>query len=330
MDGSSYRKSAWFPLALIVGLATCAVAPLSVLGQPSGAYVGMETCLDCHEDYAVSFARNAHGRLSDYQYPGQARDCETCHGPGATHADSGEPADIGRFDVDMGEPVTASCLTCHKAGTLFNWDMGPHANSDISCVDCHQMHGAEARHALLSDDEPGLCFPCHEDTKAKFYMPSHHPLKEGFMVCSSCHDQHGDTWAGIMEAERMREMCLTCHPHYQGPFIFEHSPVEEGCEICHDPHGTVANNLLRQNEPFLCLQCHQPHFHAGIETIEGSYSPSDAVIEDYPPYDGLAGESHANSFKRVMMTKCTQCHQAVHGTDLPSQSIPGQGRALNR
>jgi predicted CXXCH cytochrome family protein len=132
-----------------------------------------------------------------------------------------------------------------------------------------------------------------------------------------------------MDGETSRDLCLSCHAQYSGPFIFEHSPVEEGCGLCHDPHGTVANNLLQQNEPFICLQCHQPHFHAGLMAIDDDYSAPPGTVEDFDGYDGLSGTSHANSFRRVMMTKCTQCHPAIHGTDLPSQSIPGQGRALN-
>ena len=31
---------------------------------------------------------------------------------------------------------------------------------------------------------------------------------------------------------------------------------------CHDPHGAMVNNMLKQNEPFLCLQCHEMHFHS--------------------------------------------------------------------
>ena len=95
-------------------------------------------------------------------------------------------------------------------------------------------------------------------------------------------------------------------------------------------HGTVANNLLKQNEPFICLQCHQPHFHSILAGYEGDYGVSDAVAGADPGYAGLTGTSQHDSWKRVMLTKCTQCHQSIHGSDLPSQSITGQGRALNR
>ena len=168
------------------------------------------------------------------------------------------------------------------------------------------------------------------DTKAKFMLPSHHPLREGFMTCGTCHNVHGDRFQGIADGETSRDACLVCHMEHAGPYIFEHSPVMEDCGICHDVHGTVANNLLRQNEPFICLQCHQPHFHTILAGWTGDYGTPPAVGGADPNYNGLSGTSHHDGFKASMLTKCTQCHQSVHGTDEPSQGITGQGRALNR
>jgi len=150
------------------------------------------------------------------------------------------------------------------------------------------------------------------------------------MTCSSCHDVHGGEFRNIADGETARDACLACHTQHAGPFIFEHSPVMEDCGICHDVHGTVANNLLRQNEPFLCLQCHQPHFHSILAGSEGAYGTPPAVSDVDDRYLGMTGVSHVDGMKSVMLTKCTQCHQSIHGSDLPSQSITGQGRALNR
>ena len=48
---------------------------------------------------------------------------------------------------------------------------------------------------------------------------------------------------------------------------------------CHDPHGAMANNMLKQNEPFLCLQCHEMHFHAARAGQTTPYlSPSAGLI----------------------------------------------------
>jgi DmsE family decaheme c-type cytochrome len=313
------------------------VLPTGALGHEHGNYVGTQSCLDCHDDMATDYARSLHGRLQDHQYPGKGEGCESCHGPGGAHADSEDPADIYLPIADMGNAGVSHCLDCHKTGTTHNWEFSDHAESDVACLSCHKIHG-NPRKALLADCEQKVCFSCHTDMKAKFQMPSHHPLREGFMTCSSCHDAHGNRYQNVADSETTRAACLSCHTEHAGPYIFEHSPVEEDCGICHDVHGAVANNLLKQNEPFICLQCHQPHFHSILAGYEGEYgvgaSPpppnSTDLADDDPGYGGLSGVSHYDSMKRSMLTKCTQCHQSIHGTDLPSQGISGQGRALNR
>ena len=324
---------------LAFGLALLVTWPSGAFSQTPDDYVGTETCLECHEGMAAGFANSVHGRLPAFQYPGLADGCEACHGPGAKHADTNEIEDIFIPVADLGNNGVENCLVCHKTGHTLDWEFSEHAASDVACVSCHKIHGS-ARTALLAEPEDELCFGCHTEMKSKFFLPSHHPLKEGFMTCTSCHDVHGDRFQALADGEPTREACLSCHNEHAGPFIFEHSPVMEDCAICHDPHGAVANNLLHQNEPFLCLQCHQPHFHSILEGFEGTYSPpgdnptttepGDGIGSLYPEYAGLSGTSDGHSMKRVMLTKCTQCHQSIHGTDLPSQSIPGQGRALNR
>lgn len=162
------------------------------------------------------------------------------------------------------------------------------------------------------------------------------------MTCGDCHNPHGE----LQTEEQARDLCLDCHTRHQGPFVFEHAPVEEDCNICHDPHGTVANNLLQQNEPFLCLQCHESHFHAtrlgnavpvnATNVAFNAYNPDGSVAA--PPTPGaLAGAPTSNtvqitndlgehSWQMGFGTKCTVCHSTVHGSDLPSQSSPSVNR----
>ena len=146
---------------------------------------------------------------------------------------------------------------------------------------------------------------------AKASFPSHHPIQEGKMTCGDCHNPHGE----LNTHERSNDLCLDCHSRYQGPFVFGHAPVEDDCTICHDPHGSVANNLLVQNEPFLCLQCHEGHFHI---LRKGSALQDDGVVEAANPHG-------AEGFQTSFATKCTTCHQVVHGSDFPSQPLSGGG-----
>ena len=101
------------------------------------------------------------------------------------------------------------------------------------------------------------------------------------------------------------------------------------------PHGAVADNLLQQNEPFICLQCHELHFHAGLEgwdedPVEDTqfYTNPDFANGYYP--DGVPNPGGTQSMKMAFTTKCTQCHTMVHGTDSPSQAVPNSGRGLMR
>ena len=157
------------------------------------------------------------------------------------------------------------------------------------------------------------------------------------MDCSSCHAPHGTTVDMLKTDERPAELCLSCHPQFAGPFIFEHEPVYEGCDVCHAPHGAVADNLLWQAEPFLCLQCHEMHFHAGLEgePEDSAYVPIfDPEFDpdvDRPTYpDGTVPNIGPSGFRQAFTTKCTQCHTQVHGSDSPSQAVPNSGRGLMR
>jgi hypothetical protein len=84
----------------------------------------------------------------------------------------------------------------------------------------------------------------------------------------------------------------------------------------------MANNMLKQNEPFLCLQCHEMHFHAARLGLTTPYqSPSAGLI---------ANKGGTTGFMQAYNTRCTNCHSKVHGSDLPSQGVTGKGKAISR
>lgn len=174
---------------------------------------------------------------------------------------------------------------------------------------------------MMKKATPDLCYDCHSEVRAASYMPSHHPVAEGKMTCQDCHNPHGGTVSFAMD-DSPRELCFTCHAEKEGPFVYEHAPVNEDCMLCHTPHGSVADNLLVQAEPTLCLNCHGMHFHAAVESVDGAFS--------VPQAPERAGVAPSDGWKRGMLTKCTQCHSEIHGSDLPSQSISNGGNALTR
>ena len=268
-------------LPLLILLAACATGALQekMLSMPSiegASYVGNEACADCHEEISKGFASNVHGRLADFELNGWQKGCESCHGKASLHVDGdGDTAKI--LDPSKLDPAEAEalCVGCHTAGSLIEWTHGEHALVNVTCTDCHTMHGTTTAKYNLKKKDPELCYDCHQEQMAKANFPSHHPIKEGKMNCSDCHNPHAE----LRTEEQARDLCLECHARYTGPFVYEHAPVEEDCNLCHDPHGTVANNLLQQNEPFLCLQCHESHFHAA--RIGANPQPAGSPIKSF-------------------------------------------------
>ncbi|NIO48156.1 MAG: DmsE family decaheme c-type cytochrome [Candidatus Aminicenantes bacterium] len=284
---------------LILFIAVLLVKPSLRAKEPGiqEEYAGSETCMECHEEVGRAFEKTIHGRLAEFELKGYPRGCEACHGPGSAHAEEADPSLIIRLKdltpTDAGE----ICMKCHRGGTQMNWQGSAHDLSGVSCTSCHDPHTI-ARNQLTKRD-PELCYSCHASKRAQINYPSHHPIREKKMNCSSCHDSHGGG-EGNIKAETLTELCLKCHVEKQGPFTFEHVPVVENCAICHDSHGSIANHLQRQTEPFLCMQCHPGH-------------------EDHR-HPALSDTTWNVSF----FTRCTHCHSRIHGSDFPSLS--GRGR----
>lgn len=288
----------------------------SVGESPADAViVGDETCSACHDEVSEEFQKNIHARLS----VGNGNTCEACHGPGSIHAEEGDPGLIYSSTKDFTVTGKNLCTDCHRGIAFDSWHGSTHFETAEGCSDCHKIHGQGKN--LLVKPQPQLCFGCHSDKMAQAMMPSRHPVKEGLVSCTDCHPVHSGE-VKHAAGDDGRELCLSCHTAFQGPFIFEHAPVNEDCGICHDPHGTVTDKMLVQNEPFLCLSCHSMHFHTTLLGVEGDFSAN--------LHPEREGSSTKDGMKQAFLTKCTQCHSEIHGSDLPSQSTSGAGEALTR
>ncbi len=300
-------KRAFFALAAVLCLAAWPGPPPSSAQEvPRGA-----ACGDCHADQVRQMASQVHMRLEPFEVGGRAVGCEGCHGDGARHIESGVAADIRRFDTEGSGD--AACLECHRTRGLSEWHASTHAREDVSCSECHTIH--KASRPLDS------CQKCHADVAGRFQLPYRHPVREQKMSCASCHDVHAGTDKQLATHQRTNDLCYRCHQDKEGPFIFEHAPVQEDCMQCHDPHGAVSRGMLAVSEPMLCLQCHEFHFHTGYRSADGE------VTVGGVPRDNPLGRF---SFNAGMTTRCTQCHQRIHGTDLASQGVSSSGRGLLR
>lgn len=221
------------------------------------------------------------------------------------------------------------CLECHKGTPTMAWHSSTHNLYDVACTDCHNPHPRakveefvnvshtsidRPKRMPMSVEEPDACYKCHPKIFGMNALPSHHPIKEGKMVCSSCHDAHGQAEGNLKEAS-VNLTCYKCHADKQGPFVHEHPPVTENCGICHEPHGTVTNNLLRQPTTFLCLRCHAGH-------RKDNRNPDPTWVAEAAPVPNRPNPTGA-IVRAGFYTDCSQCHSQIHGSDIPSNSGRG-------
>ncbi len=267
-----------------------------------GRFAGDATCLTCHESQGQSLAKTRHGQPLHARTPAATgRACESCHGPGQAHADSGDPALIRRFTAMPAREASAACLSCHNRGSHTQWQGSAHDSRNLSCSTCHSVHAPKAPAAQLKlATELETCGSCHKAQVLKVRRAQHMPVIEGKMSCSSCHNPHGSTNVKQLRVGNwVNESCISCHAEKRGPFLWEHAAGRESCVTCHDPHGGTNDRLLVSKVPMLCQRCHI-----------GTRHPSTI-------YDGRHVTA-ATASNRIYGRGCVNCHSNIHGSNHPS------------
>ena len=272
--------------------------PAGGSSQPADTLAGEATCLTCHE--GQGYKTTAHGQAFNSRTPAATQGCESCHGPGKAHAESGDASLIRRFNKQSAAQSSEACESCHNRASHALWKGSQHNQRNVSCATCHSIHAAKAAPQLASKDQVTLCSSCHKNVTNKTHRYNHMPVREGAMNCGSCHNVHGSTNVKLLKAgTTVDESCTSCHADKRGPYLWEHAPVSEACTTCHDPHGSNNDRMLISKQPFLCQRCH--------------------VTSRHPPtvYDGYLLNNSQNANK-IYGRSCTVCHQLVHGSNSPS------------
>jgi len=278
---------------------------------PAADYVGSNVCRNCHPDIWSQFYRNPHYKsIASGKEKPENTGCEGCHGPGKDHVESGDRNAIVTFPDLPPDQVLNACLRCHvQSISRANIRRSAHTEQDVVCTNCHSIHSSKASRFLLArQQQRDLCYSCHTSIRAQFSMPFKHRVNEGAIQCTDCHNPHGGfapTWRMAGRPQMMdrasgnEEPCLKCHIDKRGPFVFEHTAVRvDGCETCHNPHGSTNAKLLKRPVVFtVCLECHNGagnfgRHGTGIVTQDASHNMSD------PRYQN-----------------CTTCHVRIHGSN---------------
>lgn len=210
-----------------------------------------------------------------------------------------------------------TCALCHEKHVK-DFKLAPHARLSLpgegerveGQQGCEMCHGAGSLHVdagtakfiINPRKDPEGCFRCHLEKSAEFSLPFHHPVKEGKLSCTACHDPHG---ADIHKSKglfltRVNDTCASCHREQSRPHVFEHEALREGCTTCHNVHGSINAKMLTERDNNLCLKC-----HAQVAL------PNTSGIT-------FIGKFDHTPFLRQGTCFSAGCHDAVHGSDVNS------------
>lgn len=316
------RWLAWFlPVILLSGgiLAGSAAAAAQPADQT-------ETCKQCHAAQFDTYQASTHGQKGNRAGPANAGGCNACHGDGTAHIKAGGGRGVGIINPASkalpAEAKSKACLSCHEgARNLAFWDSGQHKKNDVSCSNCHSIHSDN----ILKKPGPSIspyvttgrqlqyetCVSCHKDIRQQILKPSRHPIIEGKLKCSSCHEPHGALSKAMVKSESVNTLCTSCHTDKRGPWIHEHPPVEENCLACHNVHGSPHNKLLAQKVPNLCQDCHDWTRHPSTPYGRNRGFPA------------IGGNTGATFVARA----CLNCHNQIHGSNAAPS---GRGQFFTR
>ncbi|MBK1735446.1 hypothetical protein CKO15_09150 [Halorhodospira abdelmalekii] len=308
------NSSLLLPLALVGVLVSGPVQIGAVAAEEEPAGVDVEALIDevraispviaerRMQDLRIHIERveeTAHAVASDPRTPaGRAKEgeqfCYACHGQDFEHF------------FNVGDDISTSqanevCMECHRGGERMHWYGGAHEFQDMACIDCHNAHSNNKR-LLRAEDQLTLCSNCHQERRVDFHRPHHHPVREGQIECTDCHNPHGEMGRAQLRSGGVNETCYQCHAEYRGPFLWEHQPVREDCTLCHNPHGSVHPGMLEARTAQVCQSCH----------LTSTAHPGD-LLTRHP--GGSQGEFMLRG------QSCLNCHSQVHGSNHPGGAL---------
>ena len=308
------------------------IAGLSLFGLIGVASANVDAtasaaCVKCHdEEERPDWSRTAHAAVADARTP----TCVTCHGPSPTHVN--KPAGAKQRPspdrlFGKGANLTSIeqsevCLGCHeKDAKRALWAGSQHETGNVACNSCHKIHTNDDK-VRAKATQVQFCETCHKEQRAQLSRPSHHPLPEGKMVCSDCHNVHGSAGPKLAKRDNINDTCYTCHAEKRGPFVHAHEPVTDDCSNCHNPHGSTVASMLKARAPILCQQCHTPHVAGAIGAVGGQagvFGPA-APGQFEPSVTGTtSGKNVVNLWQG---RSCLNCHTQIHGSNNPSTTNP--------
>ncbi len=322
-------------------------------GADPGGFVGTARCRECHHDRHESLGTSFHASILSGTAKG-ARGCETCHGPGRAHADSGG-GDVLRHPLDVPpREVIGVCVRCH-ASVLTKpvrghraWIAARSADGDARpCTQCHEIHVDRGRPEFAAETGPFVdvaalakaarpipgkrCILCHAGFHPEMRRSGHAALIREGEQCGTCHgagslhEASGGRARLIVNPARQRRKasnagCNRCHAsgaQVQRWTCAEHAREGTGCVTCHDPNA-ARGHTLRGSEFDLCGGCHED-VRARFR-LPNRHDVARGRVRCSDCHDPHANRSRVRD-RDVRQRSCEECHAEKAGPFLHDHGI---------
>ncbi len=282
----------------VLAMLAAFLAPPAVAQQTSGPVAPV--CASCHEAQWKAIDLSAHGAKND----AQGSMCQACHGNAADHLKDPMKA---KPDNPFGKGHTADerttvCLACHSGNrNLAFWTSGKHQLNEVTCANCHSIHGEKLFPSYSGlnpvqksvsinkftttflPNQAEICWQCHQPIRAANFKPSHHPIIEGKVKCSDCHNPHGSVHARLLN-ESAPNLCQDCHDWSRHP-------------------GTVYG----ASGAFNCQAGDTARTNVGTPPVSFPNCPPSQI-----------GQPNPGVNNRLVSRACLNCHSNIHGSNAPA------------
>ncbi len=156
---------------------------------------------------------------------------------------------------------------------------------------------------------------------------AHAPYEMG--ECSICHERNDPKDPGELIAES-NALCADCHDIFDemlAGFANIHSPVEDSCIDCHNPHNSTREKLLYAGTVELCTSCHED---IGDEVVHSTVK-HDAVTTGRACLN--CHDPHASNVEMMLTALpfdlCVECHGKDGMVDEAGKPLTNLKKLLN-
>ena len=221
-----------------------------------------------------------------------------------------------------------SCKTC-RSGWAGKDEV--RFQSFFMCVIfCALINISECKQVLAKDG--CVTTKCHEGVKKAKYL--HGPVAANECGVCLCHISGADDRPPknhvLSYDKEGPELCLDCHEKLEQSLTDKtvHSPVEDDCTICHDPHHSDNKFLLTEKRlTDICFICHEDDMTTQ-KYVHGPVAGGDCIVCHNP---------HASQNEFLLtedrLSLCFSCHEEKKD-DFKRKYVrfgnysPGNGKSL--